>query len=213
VFTVRALGTTVGIDVGDDDVPGAAMARDGGGHDADGARAGDQHVLAHQIEGGRGVHRIAQRIEDGRDLHGHVVGQRHGVEGGQPDVFGEGAGDVHPDALGLGVEMEAPGAHRAGLLAHHMALARHALADLHTGHVAADLLDHAAVFMAHHQRDRHVLARPVVILPDVDVGAADGGLVHADQHVVRPDLGAVDLLHPQAFLGLGFDQSFHGAAP
>ena len=37
-----------------------------------------------------------------------VVGQRHGVEGRDLHILGEGAGDVDADAAGLGIEMVAP---------------------------------------------------------------------------------------------------------
>jgi hypothetical protein len=38
------------VDIGDDDMVRADMPRHGGGHDADGARAGNQYILAHQVE-------------------------------------------------------------------------------------------------------------------------------------------------------------------
>ena len=71
----------VGVDVGDDDVAGADMAADRRRHDADRPGAGDQHVLADEIEGERRVHGVAERIEDGADLVVDLVGQRDGVEG------------------------------------------------------------------------------------------------------------------------------------
>jgi len=40
-----------------------------GGHDADGACAGDQHILATRSKLKRGVDRIAKRVEDGTDYH------------------------------------------------------------------------------------------------------------------------------------------------
>ena len=58
------------VDVGDDDVARADVARDGDRHDADGSRAGDQHVLADHVEGERGVRGVAERVEDGGDLVG-----------------------------------------------------------------------------------------------------------------------------------------------
>ena len=57
--------------VGDDHEPGAHMAGDGHRHDADGPGAGDEHVLADQIEGQRGVDGVAERIEDGGDVVGY----------------------------------------------------------------------------------------------------------------------------------------------
>ena len=59
---------TVVVDVRDDDVACADEARDGGRHDPDRPGAGDEHVLAHQVEGERGVRGIAEGIEDRGDL-------------------------------------------------------------------------------------------------------------------------------------------------
>ena len=69
------------VDVGDDHMARADMAADGGRHDADRPGPGDQHVLADQIEGERGVHGIAERIEDGADLVVDLGRQVDDVEG------------------------------------------------------------------------------------------------------------------------------------
>ena len=57
---------------------------------------GDQHILAHEVEGERGMDRVAERIEDRAELIVDVVRQGHDVERGHPHEFGEGAGDVDP---------------------------------------------------------------------------------------------------------------------
>ncbi len=44
-------------------------------------------------------------------------------------------------------------------------------------------------FVADHHRHRNGLLRPLVPVPDMNIGAADRRLLHLDQHVVRPDLG------------------------
>ena len=54
--------------------------RDRRRHDADRPGAGDQHVLADEIEGERGMDGVAERIEDRAELVIDVVGQRHDVE-------------------------------------------------------------------------------------------------------------------------------------
>ena len=56
------------VDVGDHHVARADEAGDRDGHDADRAGAGDQHVLADQVEGERGVGGVAERIEDRGDV-------------------------------------------------------------------------------------------------------------------------------------------------
>ena len=73
-----------------------------------GPGAGDQHVLADQVELQRGVHGIAERIEDRADLVGDVVGQRHDVEGGQAQILGEGARRLTPMPLVSGSRWNLP---------------------------------------------------------------------------------------------------------
>ena len=63
------------VDVGDDDVPRPDVPRHGGRHDADRPGAGDQHVLADEIERQGRMHRIAERIQDGAELVVDVIGQ------------------------------------------------------------------------------------------------------------------------------------------
>src|SRR5450755_907810 len=58
-------------------------------------------------------------------------------------------------------------------------------------------------------RHRYRLLRPLVPLPDVDVGAADGGLADADQNVVVPDLGLVHLDQLQPGPGRRFRKCLH----
>ena len=91
----------VGVDVGDDDVARAGVAGDGGGHDADGAGAGDQHVLAQHRERQRGVDGVAEGVEDGGHVEVDAVVVTPDVGHRQRDVLGEGAGAIHADALGV----------------------------------------------------------------------------------------------------------------
>ena len=67
-------------------------------------------------------------------------------------------------------------------------------------HLAADLDDLADKFVADDHRHRNGLLRPLVPVPDVDVGAADRRLADPDQHVVGADLGSAPASssHPQA---------------
>ena len=67
-----------------DDMARADVARDRRRHDADRPGAGDQHVLADEIERQRGVDGVAERIEDRAELVVDVVGQRHDVERRDP---------------------------------------------------------------------------------------------------------------------------------
>ena len=150
--------------------------RDQRAHDADRAGAGDQHVLADQIEGQRGVHGIAERVEDRGDLVGHVVGDRHDIVLRDRQIFAEGARPVDADAERVAAEMPAAGAAVAAMAADDMAFARDALADLVFGDGRAEIGDRADEFMAGDHRHRHGLLRPLVPIVDMHVGAADRGL-------------------------------------
>lgn len=95
------------------------------------------------------------------------------------------------------------------LLADQVTFAGTALADRQPLHVPADLNDLSCEFMARDQTHRHRLRRPVVPVPDVNVGAADSGLADADQHVVWSDLGHRAMLKPKPDLGFRFRQCLH----
>ena len=116
------------VDVGDDHLAGAGALGDQRAHDADRAGAGDQHVLADEVEGERGVHGIAEGVEDRGDLVGDVVGDGDDVGLGDRDVLGEGAGAVDADAVGVAAEVAAAGAAVAAGAADDVALAGDALA-------------------------------------------------------------------------------------
>ena len=170
---------------------------------------GDQHVLADKIEGKHGMDRVAERIEDRAELVVDVVGQRHDVERRHPHIFGKGARNVDANPARVRIEMIAAAARRPALHADHMALTRHALADLKTSHIGPKFGDLARVFVAHGHRRRDRLLRPLVPIEDMDVGAADAGLVYLDQYIVGANLGDRLLLEPQARLRLFLDEGFH----
>ena len=193
-------------------MPRADMAGDGGCHDADGAGVGDQHVLPHQIEGQRGVNRIAERVEDCADLIVDLIGQRHDIEGGQAQILGEGALFVDADPTSCRVQMELPGPALPRLLADQMPLAGTALSDGQPLDIAPDLHDLAGEFVARDKAQRNRPRRPVVPVPDMDVGAADAGLADADQHVIRPDLRHRAMVQPKPGSRLRLCQRLHVVA-
>jgi hypothetical protein len=97
----------------------------------------------------------------------------------------------------------------AAMAADDMAFGRNAVADLVAGDAGADFDDAADEFMADGQAGLDRALRPFVPLVDVQVGAADRGLFHLDQHLVRADLRHGHLFHPDALFGLALDQGFH----
>ncbi|MNE80327.1 hypothetical protein D3C80_1768880 [compost metagenome] len=56
-------------------------------HDADRPGTGNQHVFANQIKRQRGVNRIAERVEDRRQLIGNIVRDFEGVKRRDHQIF------------------------------------------------------------------------------------------------------------------------------
>ncbi len=83
--------------VRDDHIARADKACDRDGHDADRARAGDQHILAHHAEGEGGVSGVTERIENRGDVIANGVGQLEGVVGRNRKILGERARTIHSD--------------------------------------------------------------------------------------------------------------------
>ena len=152
---------------------------------------------------------IAQGIEDRADLVIDLVGQRHDVEGGQPQILRERPLLIDADTACLGVEVELARAALTRGFADQMPLAADPLAKVQVLHIAAEFDDLASEFMARHQRHRHGARRPFVPVPDMDIGAANAGLVDPDQHVILANLRHRDVIHPKAGFGAGFDQGLH----
>ncbi len=203
-------GQAVGIDVGQGDAARPGEFGDGGGHDADGPSAGDQDVLAQHIGLLHGMDGIAERIEHGAQFTRHALGQGHDVEGGNGQVLGETARAVDADALCVRIEVEAAHAGGFGIDVDDMAFAGDALAEAELARdAAADLHDLAGEFVAGDHRDGNGLLRPLVPVIDMDVGAADGGMGDADQHVFRAAFGHRRGHFPDTGLGLQLAEAFH----
>jgi hypothetical protein len=168
-----------------------------------------QHILADQIEGKRGVDRIAQRIEDCRDFIRHIVGDRHYIVLRDRKVFGECAGTIYADAQRVAAQMAPARSAVSAMAADDMSLARYALADFVFSDGCAEIRDGSDKFMAGDHGNRHGLLRPLVPIVDMNVGAADRVFFDLDQHVVRADLGKRHLLHPDAGFGFRFDECAH----
>ncbi len=154
---------------------------------------------------------IAERIEYGAQFAGDALGQRHDVEGRDGQVLRETARAIDADALRFRIEVETAHARRFGIHIDDMAFAGDALAEAQVaGDAGADLDDFAGEFVPRDHRHGNGLLRPFVPVIDVDVGAADGGVGDADQHIFRPAVGHGCGHFPDAGFGLQLAEPFHG---
>ena len=113
----------VGVHVGDDDVPRARVADDGGRHDPDRPGARDQHVLAEHGERERRVDGVAVGIEDRGDVEVDARRVLPDVRHRQRDELGERAGAIDADALGERAQVAPPGHAVAAAAAHEVPFA------------------------------------------------------------------------------------------
>src|SRR3569832_1905635 len=187
----------------------ADVAAYGAGHETDGARTGDEHVLAHHVERQRTVHGVAEGIEYRGDVGGDVVEHGPEIRGRHLEVFGDGAVAPATDADRTVTEMAFARAAIAADAAGDMAFARDAIAHFVTDDAGTDLDDEAHEFVADDARHMDVALRPVIPVHDVEVSAADAGLADADLYLVGADGRAGRVFHPEARLGAAFDEGFH----
>src|SRR5271166_1194318 len=90
-----------------------------------------------------------------------------------------------------------------------MALTAHDVAGIEVVYVRPDLDDLSDKLMPDGHRHGDCFLRPLVPLKDVNVGSADAGMAHADEHIVDADGGFSDVFEPQSALGAALYQSLH----
>ncbi|MNV67909.1 hypothetical protein D3C71_1607270 [compost metagenome] len=95
------------------------------------------------------------------------------------------------------------------MAADDVAFGRYALADFIAGHARADLGDAADELVADGQARLDGALAPLVPQVDVQVGAADGGLLELDEHFVGTGRRYRHLFHPDALGRFALHQRLH----
>lgn len=180
------------------------------GHDADRSGAGDQDVLADQRERQRGVHGVAERVEDRGDVEVDGGPVHPHVGRGQGDVLGERPVPADAEPERGAAQVTAPGQTVAALAADQVALAADQVADVDVDDIGAGLRDLADELVSEDERGAYGLLGPAVVVPDVQVGAADAGAEHLDQYVRGADLRLGHVHQPESRLGLLLHECLHG---
>ena len=201
------------VDVGDNHVASADVAGDGGSHCPDRSGAGDEHVLADEVVAQRGVGRVAEWVENCSEIVVDVVGHHEYVLGRQHEVLRERPRSSDTDADVVAAERPPAGTTVAAVPAGDVTLAGDALTDREAADVAADLGNIAHELVPDDHRDRDRSLGPGVPAPDVQVGSTDRILADPDEHVLRARRRLLDILGPQARLGLRLDQRPHDTRP
>jgi hypothetical protein len=188
------------VGVGDDDVTCSGVAGYGCGHDADGARAGDEDIFSENGKGERGVDGIAEGVEDGGDLMGDAGRVTPDVGHGEDDVLGEGAITVDSDSERVGAEVAAAGETVAATSADDVAFAADELADGEIGDIGADGYDFADELVSDHETLTDGGFSPGVPVVDMEIGATDASVKNANLDVVDAHLWLGYVLEPKTAL-------------
>ena len=106
--------------------------------------------------------------------------------------------------------MSSPGEAVSTAAAHEVPFSGDEIADSEVVDITANVSDPADELVTHRHGDRNRLLSPFIPVVDMNVRAADGGLVNLDKDVVDSHFRDRDLFQPEAGLPFGFDQSFHG---
>ena len=155
------------------------------------------------------MNRIAQRVEYRLDIRGNfgVVIPHIGLR--QRDIFGKGAGPIHPHALGVIAQMATAGHAIPAMTANDVTFATDAIAEAKIVDVIADLHDFPDEFMADNPGNGNGLLSPFVPFMNMQVGPADSGAIDLDQHVVNTHFRLWHVLKPKSFLRMSLHQCFH----
>ena len=195
---------TVLVNVSDHHVTRADVFRHRRRHHADRTGAGDQHVFPHQIEGERGVHGVAEWVEDGRQVIRDIVGNFKGVKGRDHQILGKAARAVDAHADGVAAQVGTARAAVTAVAAGDMPFAGDAVANLKAAHFLTNPHHFADIFVTDHHRHRNGLLRPLIPVVDVHVGPANGGLADFNQQIVMADFRFRYVGHPDAFFRFQF---------
>ena len=198
-----------GLDLGGEDRRGSRRTGDADGQQADHPAAGDQYRPGRQLRGEGRVHGIAKGILDGGPFHGHVRRVQPGVLRGEGQIFGETAVAIHSDNGDVLADVRPAGAALGADTAHDVTFGGDEIPGHHRRNLRAHLDHLAAELVAGDDRRLDTALRPGIPVPDMQIGAADGGRPDLDQHITRPHGGDVHPLHLQSGPRLRFDHGSH----
>ena len=202
-------GKPVFVHVSDDDAARARVFADAAGDNADGARTGDEHVLADEREHERGMRGVAEGVKEGDDVLRKALVDGNDVARRDADILRERTVAVDADADVVLAPLDIAGMAVAAVTAGDMALAGDALADREARDARAKLGDLADILMADDLWGLDVLLRPLVPFVDMDVGAADRGLVDLDENFSGARHRNRHLPQLQSGAGYGFYNGIH----
>ena len=145
------------------------------------------------------MHGIAEGIENGCHFPVDAVPMMPDVGHGNGNEFGESAGPVDPDSLGILAKLPPPGQTITTTPTNDVALSADDVAREKVINIGAYLNDLTDKFMTDDHWHGNGFLGPGIPLIDVKIGPANARFVHADEDIVDPDLWERDFLQPQTW--------------
>ena len=152
---------------------------------------------------------VAEGVKEGDNVLRQALVDGNDVARRDADILRERAVPVDADADMVLTPLNIAGVTVAAVAAGDMALAGDALADREARDACAEFRDLADILMADDLRGLNVLLRPLVPFVNMDVGAADRGLVDLDENFSGARHGDRHLPQLQSGAGCGFYNGIH----
>ena len=199
------------VHIGDDDTAGADMVRNCCSHHTNCTAAGDQDILADHIIGQCCMDCIAQRIK-GRN---HIL--RNGVRNCNRNyiilrndkILSKRTIPVYTNANGITAEVLAAFTTVTADTAGDVAFTGHDLAHFILGYCRADFNDFTTILVADRRSDFDRFLGPFIPVVNMQIGAADGGLMDFDLDIIGANFWYWNFLQCQTRTCLGLDQCIH----
>jgi hypothetical protein len=172
------------------------VACDGGRHDSDWTSAGDQNVLAKNIERQRGVDGIAEWIEDGGGIAVYAWIVPPDIRHRQRDEFRKTSWAIHAHSGRVRAKVPLSGHAVAATAANDVSFTGDEFTWEKVIDVGPDFDNLADKLVPDHHRDTYRLARPVIPIEDVDIRTANAGAEHPYQNIVDSDRGLGNFPQP-----------------
>ena len=125
-------------------------------------------------------------------------------------ILGKATGAVYANPLGIGAKMEHAATAITAMTAHNMPFAGNHLAGLKLGNGRAHSLNNTAKLMPHMHTYGDGLLSPGIPIPNMQIRAANGCAINLNENIIGADLGHRHLHQFETFIGLCFDERFHG---
>ena len=131
------------------------------------------------------MRRVAEGVKKRNNILRQALVDDNDVGLRNTDIFGKRAVAINANTNGILAPLDIAGMAVTAMVAGNVPFARDALADMQPCHAFAERGDFADIFMTDGHGRLDVLLRPRIPVVDVDIRAADGGLVDLDEDLSR----------------------------